>query len=348
MGKEEDFVSFKKFLRKGLEKLAYSAVLGIACISGLSCGINMPGPGGRIGCTPVRTALTAYLGENAAKQQRGIAFTLKGGHIDLAHTRKYAEWSQEYAKISSSNLRENNSEFSFKGTEPAKYHVKIKYPQNWQNIDENRKNEIIENVAAELGPYFSYMPSIMHETLTWFEWRSTLIVPEFSSAFSWEDRFSDTLGCYIGGLALKDKRHNPADAINLLLENEFKRLGIQSEEVCKQAVKNVEGKWYKTGGLGGDMLMRNLDIGEIDNRVSPCIPPIRECIGIKPWECPIPQLKYVKEMGFDIQVEISPSAKREVFQRILGKEKINPETDYPKIMDYIRKDAARKGYIFIQ
>ena len=51
-------------------------------------------------------------------------------------------------------------------------------------------------------------------------------------------------------------------------------------------------------------------------------------------------------MGFDFHIEFKPFAKKKIFKKILGKETINPETDCPIIMDYIRKDASKRGYLF--
>jgi hypothetical protein len=337
----------KGIIKESLEKIILVSALGISSIAGTGCGFNMPGPGGRIGCTPVKTALTSYIGQDASRQERGIAYTCKAGHIDMAHTRKYAEWSQEYAKIVLKNLENGHTQFSFKGTEPARYDVKISYPKNWSSLNEESKKEIINNIAIELGPYFAFQTSIMHETLTWFGWKSTFIVPEFSSAFSWEDRFSDTFGCYLAGLAMRNKEHNFPDAIDILLNKEFERLGVQSKDTCINAVKSVEGKWYSQTGLDGKMMMRNFDIGERDNQVNPCMIPVKECFGAEPWAVPIPQLRYAQEQGFNVEIEIEPFAKKEVFKKILGKETINPKEDYSRIMQEIKKEAKEKGYDYV-
>jgi hypothetical protein len=222
------------------------SVIGVGCSH-----ITSGGPMGSPGCTPVKTIFTTYLGEDAARHSRGIAYASRAGHLDLAHIRKSADWTGAYAKTISSHLRNKRTEFSLRGTEPRGCYVKIKYPNGWDQMDSNTKKEIIHNASAEMGAYFSNIDTIMHETLTWYGWRSTFILPEFLSAYSWEDRFSDAFGCYAGEMALKDKEHGFKQALNIVLENEFKRLGVQPKEVCIKTVSDLEGKWYHRRGFNG-------------------------------------------------------------------------------------------------
>jgi len=343
-------MSLEKLLKEMKEKpigrreLLFS-FLGAVGFYVSGCALNMPGPGGRIGCLPSpNNPLTEDLGENAANCERGIAFTKLYGHIDIAHVRKYGEWVEYLASRLNVIFNGGKVEFVFSGKEPVEYAVKINYPSNWNSAREEKK-EIIENVSTELAAYLSHKTSIMHETLTWFRWRSTIIIPEYSSAFSWEDLPSDVFGVYVGKHAMQDKTRSFKEAMAVILKSELDRLEIQSRKVSIEAAKSVEGKWYKGYGLGSQMLMRNLDIGTGDGKVGPCIPPGYGREDGRIWECPIPNLEYSGEMGFDFQLEARPHVKKEVFQRILGKDIIDPETDFPIMMEYIKREAVEKGYI---
>ncbi len=340
----EKLVEGMKKAKSGIRKLLFFSVLGAVGISGLSCSAVAPGPRGIVGCLPCPSELTVYLGEDACEHERGIGFTCRYGPIDMAHLRKYAKWTEYLAGISLRSLKEGKGDFRFSGKEPVKYYVKINYPSNWRGMEKNRKQEIIENAAVELGAYLAHKTSIWHETLTWFGWNSTLIIPEQSSAFSWEDLPSDSLGCYIGKLAMQDKEHSFGDAMKILLEQELDRLEIQPRSVNIRVVKDVAGIWYEGYGLNAKMLRRNLDIGIGDNKVSPCIPPGYTCGEI--WNCPVPTLGYLESHGFSVDVRLRPIAKRKEILRIAGENGlIDVETDFPAIMEYIERQAVEKGYI---
>jgi hypothetical protein len=106
----------------------------------------------------------------------------------------------------------------------------------------------------------------------------------------------------------------------------------------------VHGKWY----FKGNMSKRNMDTGIGDNKVSPCIPPVKECEGVEPWDCPVPLLNYTESQGFGVKILIVPSVKKEVFRRVLGKETINDLDDFPKIMSDVEQDATRRGYSYLE
>jgi len=332
----EKSVTRRVFLKGG--------ILGIVGVAG--CGINMPGPGGRLGCVPLPTFLTTYLGEDAANAQRGIAYTCKAGDIDLAHVRKYGEWSYHLAKKIRKGLENSQFEFSFSGNEPGKYLVKLDIANDLNDFSIEERGGVIDNVSIEVGKYLAHSMSIWHESLTWFGWKYTAIIPEFNSSFSWEDRFSDTFGCYVAGIAMKDKKNSFNRAFNNVLEKEFKRLEICSKSQAKLATKNVEGKWYDGEGFSGGMLVRNLDIGLRDGHVEPCIPPLEYCDGTDLWKCPAPNLNFLKKNKFSYSILIEPKSKAgRKISSIAGTDGlINPESDFAKIIGYIKKDAISKGY----
>jgi len=341
-------------LGKRINKLKYinrrellkSGVLGLSGLLGISgCGINLPGPGGRLGCAPNQTIITSYLGENAAKKQRGIAYTCKAGNIDQAHVRKYAEWTEYFAKKSSTNLKNKNNKFSFKGREPGEYNISLIYPSNWKNLNENKREEIVKNTSIEIGQNLAYTMSIWHETLTYLGYSTYSFIPEFNSAFSWEDRFSDTFGCYVGGLALQ-KGGKFQKALQSILNKEYNRLDVQPLKVTKQSIKNIKGDWFNGKGFKSKMNIRTLDLGYDDGFVTPPVPPTSKCKGVKIWACPVPNFNQTNKYGFEVEISITPKGKQgnEILRIAKQSEKIIPKTDFPKIMNHIKDDAISRGY----
>ena len=54
-----------------------------------------------------------------------------------------------------------------------------------------------------------------HEILTWHGFRCVGFLPEFLSAFSWEDSFSNLLGTVVASKALRDTEHPYDEAMTI-------------------------------------------------------------------------------------------------------------------------------------
>ena len=327
--------------------------------------INGTEPQGRIGFYPIPTFGTNFidinnLGKhsygNGFSENNGIAYTKKAGHIDIAHLRKAADWTAFLAAKTYENLKNNQEEFTFNLKEPSKYHVKIQYPENWQNLSENEREKIMYTLSIKSGQYFSYTASIWHEILTWFGYKSTGIISEFHSAFSWEDGFSNLLGTHIAVQALQDSQHEYNEAVTLALEKNLKELGAQSRDISRKAAEKVRGTWF-SGDIWFfvdcvNITKRNFDIGEKGfltawNPLSnPQLQQLRQY--------PVPNSN-LDEYGFSIKFELEPREfeKNKILNIIYPdtnsennpgtkRDRIEPARHFPLIMQHIEQDAIRK------
>jgi len=301
---------------------------------------------------------TADLGKhgyyNGWSEKVGIIYTCKAGHIDLAHVRKSADWTCYLAANIAEQLRRNATEFSYKFKEPSRYYVKIEYPPYWRDLPQAEKDRIAQDISIRLGQYFAYVGCTWHEILTWFGYRSVGIYPEFPSAFSWEDSFSDLLGTHIGAKALRDTEHRYDEAVTLALNRELEELGVQPREVCIKASQKVRGLWFS-----GDFLFlvnmkgRNFDIGLDDGRVTPwLVPSLEECEGAAPRSYRAPEMDFLEEYGFTVKLELEPREleRRKILSIVYPdkqqrKKRIEPAVHFEPIMEYIRNEAVNKyGY----
>jgi len=99
--------------------------------------------------------------------------------------------------------------------------------------------------------------------LTWFGYKSSRVVSEFASSFSWEDGFSNLLGTTLAAAALRDNEHSYDEAMTLLLSDLLESLDVQPMKVAQQIAKDAKGKWYRTRfPIFMYVIQRNLDIGE--------------------------------------------------------------------------------------
>jgi hypothetical protein len=317
-------------------------------------------PRNRIGAYPSPTLVTHfldpdYLGshryEFGLSERNGIVYTCKAGHLDIYHVREAADWTAFLAAITFKHLSKGDAEFSFKLKEGSICFVRLIYPQTWERMAPKDKERAVYNISIGLGQYFAYAAGTWHEIVTWYGYKSRGFYPEFPSAFSWEDNFSNLLGSYIGVFGLQDIKHEYDEAVTLALNKELEKLGAQPHDVAKRAAEDVKGRWF-SGRVPGliDMKRRNFDIGTDDGCVTPWIvPDICECEGAQAQPYRVPTLDFLLKYGFSMKFEIEPRVweKDKIFSIIYPDKKtkgkcIEPIKDFAVIINHIMKDAEKE------
>jgi hypothetical protein len=285
------------------------------------------------------------------KEKNGILYTCRGGHIDVPHVRKAADWTAYLAQKTLTRLKRNDTIFSFKLWEPSRYYVTLDYPPGWERLPEAEKDRIAREISIPLGQYLAFNALTWHEILTWFGYRPTPWYPEFPSAFSWEDTFSNLLGTRLAVRAMRDTQRSYDEAMTVALDEELRWLGAQPKDVARRAAKAVHGTWYTGEFLFlVDIRMRNLDIGLDDGVVTALVvPDLPECPDPEPQSYPVPNLDFLSEYGFSAKFEIEPREweKGKILRIIYPERKdrrrrLQPAIHFAAIMEYIRQDAARR------
>jgi hypothetical protein len=281
-------------------------------------------------------------------EKNGIAYTRRGGHIDVIHLRIAIDWTAYLTAKSYRHLMRGDPGFTCKlAVDRSRDYVRITYPPGWDSMSEEDRSPIARQVASAMGPYLAFTMVTWHEILTWYGFKCVGLPVEFASAFSWEDSYSNLLGTIIGARALQDTRHSYNKAVAIAIEEEMERLGIQPAHVAKQASASVRGDWY-TGGLAVfvDMKKRNFDVGLDDGYITPTlVPGVAGCEGAEPLSYPVPTLDVLYKYGFSVAVEIEPHEweRGKILRTVhedASERRVNPEQHFAKIMDHIRWEAA--------
>ena len=281
----------------------------------------------------------------------GILYACKAGHIDIAHLRKAADWTAYLADKTYKELKQKRRKFTFKLWEPSRYFVRLEYPANWDELAEIEKDLITRDVSIKLGQYFAFTGLTWHEILTWFGYSSVPWYPEFPSAFSWEDVFSNLLGTHLAVEALLSTGHSYDEAMTLALARTVAQLDARPRETARRAAQSAKGRWYEGNLLFlVDIRKRNLDIGLDDGRVTPWIIPfLPECRGVVPQAYPVPTLDLLGMHGFSVKVEIEPRElqKKRILRIVYPdpkqrRKRLEPAVHFPAIMEYIRQDVIRR------
>jgi len=281
----------------------------------------------------------------------GVLYTCRAGHIDTTHLRIAADWTAHLAAESYKHLLQGDQNFSFRmiADRHSPHYVQISYPPNWASRSQDQRRPIAREVALTMGPYLAYTLVTWHEILTWYGYRSVGFVPEFHSAFSWEDSFSNLLGTFLAAKALRDTAHSYDEAMTIVLDEEMRKLGVQPAAVAKQASASVQYKWY-SGSIGTfiNMKKRGLDIGVETGYATPIlVPNVPSCPGAQPVPYPAPTLQALSDYGFSVVVEIEPHEweKNRILRIVYPDQpgrRIRPDEHFAAIMFDIRQEAAAR------
>jgi hypothetical protein len=310
------------------------------------------GPRARVGYLPTATFGVVFpdpdkLGRHAYRldlfgEAGGIVYTCKGGHIDLHHIRGTADDARYLVKRIRETLSKKRKGFSFNLTgEMSTHKIRFTYPANWDRQQD--KDEIIDEIAFETAVYLAFNAMTWHEMQTWFGVHFALVEPEFNSAFSWEDTYSNLVGARLGVEAVKDTEHDFDEAMTVAIYRRLKELDVQPRETAIRASDSIRGQWY-TGNFVPDMRMRNFDIG-LDGTIRPTlVPGVADC-NDEPLELAAPTLETLERHGFAMTYEIKPNVLEQgrIF-KAAGSNRIFPEKHYPVLIEHMKKEALERGY----
>ncbi len=317
-------------------------------------GFDKP-PRVRFGSYPSSNIGTFFIGPNLGdhgysfrlSEKDGIAYTCRGGHIDVIHVRIAADWTAYLTAVAYRHLMNHENGFSCKlAVDRSTSFASFTYPDNWDRLPKIEQMAIAKDVALAVGPYLTFTMTSWHEMLTWYGFKCMGPFPEFPSAFSWEDSYSNLLGTIVGTKALQDSQHRLNEAVKIALDQEMERLGIQPAHVARQASESVRGKWF-TGNLlfNVDMKKRNFDIGLENGYVTPTlVPGIAACPNARPLPLPAPRLDVLAKYGFSMNLEIEPHEweSGRILRIVYGNKpqtRVKPE-QFALIMTDIRRQAA--------
>jgi len=349
-------------LRGKIVLMRLSIVVSLLAVVLTSTGCqDGPKPRARLGTYPTSTLGSKFsnpeaLGRHGYRfslsEKNGIVYTCRGGHIDLAHLRIAADWTAYLTGKSYRHLMDGDTQFSYKlAVDRSRHYVELSYPPDWAQRSQPERAAVAEEIAAALGPRLAFNLTTWHEILTWFGFKCVGLPTAFSSAFSWEDSFSNLLGTHLAARALRDTERSFNKAMTAVLADELGKLGTVSVDVAKRATSEVKGDWFTGSSLFFvDIMERNFDIGLADGMVTATLlPDIAECEGAVPASYPAPALDVLAQHGFSAKLEIEPHeweknailavAYPDAEQR--GK-RIEPAVHFAPIMEHIRKDAIRR------
>lgn len=290
-----------------------------------------------------------YWFDNA--EANGIMYTCAGGHVDIAHVRKAADSAGYMAAATLDGLHGGRTRFCFRLSEPSHYIVELTYPGDWDRRPPAEKQRVSREVSVQLGQYLAWTAMTWHEILTWFGFRPEAYKPEFPSAFSWEDSYSNLLGTLVAAEALRAQEYPFSDAVTVTLLREVRRLGAMPGDAARQATETVRGDWYVKHWFSTAINKRNFDIGLDDGEVTPCLlPSLDLCRDARPCPLPVPTLDGLTRYGFSASVTIEPRVweQRRILRALYGDHKpaaknLDPRIHFAPLIEFMKQDMSNHG-----
>ena len=322
---------------------------GLVIAAGAGCGVG-GGPRPRVGYSPTtggvpfpdpeRLGTHSYgpgLGEAS-----GIVYTKRGGSIDIDHVRGAADIARHAYDLSRSALLKGKNKFSVSPSfEFYSNKVEFKCPENWDTLNKEEKTRIATEVSLQVGHTVGYNSTLYHEMLTWFGTRF-LLMPEFYSAFSWDDVYSNLLGATLAMEAVQDPNQNYNQAMTKLLDEAMETLDALPRAEAIRVTNSVKGKWFEKGLTLSSVLRRNVDAGFDDGYVSPALIP--GVCNAEPIDYAAPALDSLEKYGIEMAYTIgcARAADRKMRKIVQTKGPLKPQKHFAAIMEYVKKEAVEK------
>jgi hypothetical protein len=280
-------------------------------------------------------------------ERNGLVYTCRGGFVDTAHVRDYADLTLFLTARFAAEL-------------PGPVRVSVSGDGGRRRIRSRRiDEELLARVgtweaAVTLAQHVAFQLSVWHEIATWYGYASTLDFPEKVSAFSPEDLYSNALGVGLAGGLLRTSQIRLREDYNRLasawLAATLRYLGAVDEARGRGAMSAVEGLWWNASKTLPDWTLvtrRNLDIATLapwrledvvnatgvrDEICPDAPPPLVLRIATKLGDVPISEI---------VDIVIEPEGDWVPDGSPLMSAKPLTSDDFPKIIDAIRRDAAR-------
>ncbi len=203
-------------------------------------------------------------GEILSAENNGLVYTCRAGFIDTAHVRDYADWMLFMASAIARSL-ETGAVIELP-PEGGQRRVVLE-PVDPEILERHGR----KNLTVPLAEWLTFKFSVWHEIATWYGWAALSLFPEYASAFSPEDLYSNALGIKLTTAAIETDSAGTDllydEAIDGLTRGALELLGATSERQGVRAMGLVDGVWWDSSKrlpAKELVLRRDMDIDRIE------------------------------------------------------------------------------------
>ncbi len=290
------------------------------------------------------------------RENNGLVYTCRGGFVDLAHLREYADMTVFLAsKIERRMETGGVIELADQG---AKRRIRLRA------IDAERMADVGRPaLAVALAQWLALHLSTWHEIASWYGYAAVPFWPEKMSAFSPEDLYSSLLGIKLaGGIILSHEAGDDVEyarAMNAWIKVALERMQVTTKAAATTAIYAVDGRWWDSSKPLPDWQLlrrRNFDIG-------PSMKPWLVSMAFAPEPGPSigcesagPPLRLRSPPAFDgvrfdhdatLEIDVDDGVAANGFPFPRRRRRRITQADFPRIIARARRDAVAafgRGY----
>jgi hypothetical protein len=276
----------------------------------------------------------------SGEEDRGILYTCRAGFLDLAHVRDSVDRTKYFFERIEPAILDAQPSITIKMAEPDKFVLSFNYPPDWLTVPTSEREILARELALLLAEEMTWISTTWHEIITFYGYKSAVIIPEAQSAFTYDDIVAHIVGMEVATMALRNDGVDFNRAATIALRDRLAELGVVDVRQCGDAIKAVEGLWWEDG----DSFKRQPDIGFDDRVIEPwVVPDFAPCgdVGAEPMA--LPRFDNVRGRDFRgfMDVEVAPNFfEWDSVRRLLPgdppPERVRPYEHFPIILDDIR------------
>ena len=179
--------------------------------------------------------------DRTGSEHNGLVYTCRGGFIDLAHVRDYADWTV-YLAWEIDRHAASGGVIVLPPEGGERFLVIQPLPAS-RLTRANRRATVID-----LARYAAFNLSVWHELASGSGWASFQMFPETASTFSPEDLYSNVLGTRIAADILLDNQADGEAAFNAAMTERLPaalaQLGAIAKEGTDAVLTGIDGQWW--------------------------------------------------------------------------------------------------------
>ena len=291
-------------------------------------------------------AVDTSRGEFLSSENNGLIYTCHGGFMDTAHVRDYADWMVFTTATLARHLHTGATiELPWEGG-----HRRLVLDA----VDaETLDTYGIRRLAIPLGQWITFQLSLWHEIITWYGWSNYGAFPEYASAFSPEDLYSNLLGINLSAAVIYSRAANTDlvydDTMTRFLEATLEALKAVPAPEGERAIFAVDGLWWDSSRRLPDRALIRRRYMDYASPLEPWLVPDAQgdpiCPrSIEPVPLHIPQRVGSVELASLVRLEIDVAENLPIpFPFPRPPSRTITDADFPAIIEKIRA-AAREEF----
>lgn len=273
-------------------------------------------------------------------ERNGLVYTCRGGFIDTAHVRDYADWTLFLATQLGRRF-ETGGVIELSDAEAGKRRFVLS-PIDPEYVRATGRR----NLAAAMAVWAGYQMSIWHEIATWYGWSSIELFSERASAFSPEDLYSNLLGAKIAGAIVSSGNDLSEPLFNRAVDDWFAQslafLGAVPEKEGIAALQAVDGRWWRSDARLPDanlVIRRSVQHGlEVAPWLAP--PEATSCESTEPHVLKNPSRLPMLDFRLVLRFEVALNAELRAHPAFADYRGVVTDADFPELLERIRQEVV--------